>query len=51
MIIIELYNETTTIQFLTQDEADAFLFQCEDTEDPHYQNLQQREVEIELPEE
>lgn len=49
MIIIELYNETTIIQRLTQEEADETLAMYEGTEDPLYQNLQQRETELVIP--
>jgi hypothetical protein len=46
MMIIELFNETTIIQRLTQEEADETLAIYEGTEDPAYQNLQQRQVEL-----
>lgn len=51
MIIIELYNETTLIQCRTEQEAEAILAKHENTNDPHYQDLQVREVEILLSEE
>lgn len=47
MTLIELYNDTTTIQCETQADANEVLEMYLWTDDPLYMNLLQREIEVE----